>query len=443
MARSISSLLLGVTLLLLGSGLLNTLLAIRGGLEGFTNQTMGFVMSGYFFGFFIGTFFALPMIRRVGHIRAFAVAAAIASVSSLMHQVIIDPWAWAGLRVLTGMSLVVLYTTIEGWLNSQTPTAQRGQVFAIYMVVNLGALTLAQQLLSFGEVSDYVLFAIASMLITLSLVPVAWTRRTPPEVNQVRRLSIPFLWRIAPIAVAGGLLSGLAMGAFWGMGAVYASNIGLSTAEVAAFITATILGGALLQFPVGRLSDKFDRRKVLMISAIIAGFSALLIIPMAMLSGWYLLIAMALYGGFAFSIYPIAIAHVIDHLEGSDILAGGSALLLLHGVGAAIGPALAGTLMDFLGSQSLLVYFWFMQWLLAVVAFLKMRERVEDKTLGDAAHFMPMVRTTAAAFEMHPDENDTGVTTDSELSQSFSEAQFEKEYPKFEDPENEPNKLQP
>ncbi|MFT6858101.1 MAG: MFS family permease, partial [Thalassolituus oleivorans] len=130
----IGSLLTGVSLLLLGSGLLNTLLAIRGGAAGYDSSTMGLIMSGYFVGFFVGTFIALPMIRRVGHIRVFALCAAVASVSVMLHQLIINPWVWVGLRVLTGISLVILYTVIESWLNAQTPANQRGKVFAVYMV---------------------------------------------------------------------------------------------------------------------------------------------------------------------------------------------------------------------------------------------------------------------------------------------------------------------
>ena len=402
--RPIFSLLAGVTLLLLGSGLLNTLLAIRGGVQGFSAEQMGLIMSGYFVGFFIGTFIALPVIRRIGHIRTFAMFAALASVSVMLHDLMLTPWAWGGLRIVTGISLVTLYTVIESWLNAQTPAEQRGQVFAVYMIVNLAALALAQQFLNLAPVDSYLLFAVATMLVTLSLVPVTWTRLAPPEVQTVKRLGVRFLWRIAPVAVAGAGMSGLAMGAFWGMSAVYGTSVGLDTASIALLVTSGIIGVAVLQYPLGRLSDRFDRRRVLAWSAGVAAFSALTLIPASYLGPQALFAAMAVYGGLAFCAYPIAVAHLIDHLEGPDILAGGSAILLVHGVGAAIGPALAGQLMALGGANALPVYFAAMQGGLVLLAVWKMHQRTVEEPTGEPAHFVPMVRTTPTALEMHPDE---------------------------------------
>lgn len=405
----ISSLLAGVSLLLLGSGLLNTLLAIRGGAAGYDSSMMGLIMSGYFIGFFVGTFIALRLIRRIGHIRAFALCAAVASVSTMLHQLIIDPWVWVGLRVLTGAALVILYTVIESWLNAQTPGPRRGRLFSVYMVVNLVSLVLAQQLMRFDSSESYILFALASMLVTLSLVPVTWTRLIPPEIQTIKRLSIPFLWGIAPVAVGAALLSGLAMGAFWGMGAVYASRIGLEDTGVATFMSAGILGGALLQYPLGRYSDSNDRRKVIAITCMLAALASLLLIPAA-LNSTTLMLAIALYGGLAFAIYPITVAHLIDHLEGPDILAGGSAVLLLHGIGAAIGPALAGQIMTATGPNALPVYFFVMQAGLALFAAWKMRGK-DEETFEHPAHFVAMVRTTPTALEMHPDEQDNALAS--------------------------------
>ena len=404
--RPVLSLLAGVSLLLLGSGLLNTLLAVRGSEESFSDQAMGLIMSGYFVGFFVGTFLALPLIRRVGHIRTFAMCAAVGSVSVLLHDAFATPWAWGGLRVLTGTALVILYTVIESWLNATTPPQNRGQVFAVYMVVNLGALAVSQQFMSLAPASSYLLFALASVLVTLSLVPVTGTRFGPPEVQQVKRLGIRFLWRIAPLAISAAFLSGLAMGAFWGMSALYASRIGLPTSEVATFVTSGIIGGALLQYPVGRLSDRFDRRRVLAGIVGVAAVSALLIIPASFASVEFLYAAIALYGGLAFAVYPVAVAHLIDHLESGDILPGGSALLLVHGIGAAIGPALSGQLMSMTGASALPVYFAAVQGTLFMVAVWKMHQRQKDETTGEPAQFVPMVRTTPTALEMHPDDSE-------------------------------------
>jgi len=411
--RPVFSLFAGVSLLLLGSGLLNTLLAVRGSGMGFSDPVMGLIMSGYFVGFLLGTYSALPVIRRVGHIRAFAMWAALGSVSVMLHEVFDSPWVWGALRVLTGMALVTLYTVIESWLNAQTPGQYRGQVFAIYMIVNLVALSVAQQFLQLAPATSYLLFGVAAMLVTLSLVPVTWTRFGPPPVQAVERLKLSRLWHVAPVAVLAALCSGLAMGAFWGMSAVYASRIELDSAGVASFMTFGILGGARLQYPISRLSDRLDRRKVLMVVAACAVVSALLLIPASMLvvgtdgSGdvRWIYAAIALYGGLAFTVYPLAVAHLIDHLSSDDVLAGGSAILLVHGLGASVGPALSGQLMALGGPSAWPVYLAVVQLVLAGVCLMLLRQRqVLPEPVEESAHFVPMVRTTPTALEMHPDE---------------------------------------
>lgn len=409
----VGALLAGVALLLLGSGLLNTLLALRGGLEGYSDSLLGLIMSGYFVGFFIGTFAALPLIQRIGHIRTFAFCAALASCSTLLHSLLIDPWSWMALRVLTGTALVILYTVIESWLNSQTPPAQRGRVFAVYMVVTLLALALAQQLLRFGTPATFTLFVVAAILTTLSLMPVIWTRLPQPEVGRVTRMGLRDLYRRAPVAVTAGFLSGLAMGAFWGMGALYARRIGMDDNGVAMFMSCAIIGGALFQFPIGRYSDSHDRRRVLLVIALVA---AVLAIVLALVAAHIVttLLVVALYGGLVFALYPVAVAHLVDHLEPGSLLAGGSGLLLLHGVGAALGPALAGQLMDLFGSGALPFYFAAVLLALAGYAAHGLRERASAEPADHPAHFVPMVRTTPTVLEMLPDEPATAPLKPSE-----------------------------
>ncbi|MAK90935.1 MAG: MFS transporter, partial [Oleibacter sp.] len=306
----VTALLMGAALLLMGTGLLNTLLALRGVQEGFSDGSMGLIMSGYFVGFFIGTFLALPLISRMGHIRAFAFCAALVACSVLLHELFINPWGWGLSRVLTGTALVILYTIIESWLNAQTPPEQRGRIFAVYMVVNLAALALAQQFLQFGEISGFGFFAVASILVTLSLLPVTWTRVSQPEVQDVQRLPLKKLFNIAPVALYGALLSGLAMGAFWGMSALYAGRIGLDTQGVAMFMTCGILGGVLLQYPLGRYSDTHDRRLVLAVVACASVMAAALLAVLSSVGNWVML-AIAIYGGLAFAVYPLAVAHLV------------------------------------------------------------------------------------------------------------------------------------
>ena len=260
----IGALLCAVALLILGVGLLNTTLALRSNLEGYSDFVLGLITSAYFVGFFIGTYIALPLVKRIGHIRAFAACASVASACVLLHQLIINPYAWMVVRVLTGTALVILYTVVEGWLNGQTPAEQRGKVFAVYMVVNLLSLATAQQLLRLDPEITFILFALASVLFSLSLVPVTWTRLQQPQINNVGKIQLRQLWRKAPVAVVGAVVSGLAMGAFWGLTPSYAVQTGLSNTQVASLITCAVLGGAVCQIPLGRYSDKHDRRTVLL-----------------------------------------------------------------------------------------------------------------------------------------------------------------------------------
>lgn len=397
----IGSLLMGVALLLLGVGLLNTILALRSSVEGYSATMLGFIMSSYFLGFFIGTYLALPLVKRMGHIRAFACCASMVSVCVLLHQLIVNPYAWMAFRVLTGISLVILYTVVESWLNGQTPAENRGKVFAIYMTVNLGALAAAQQLLIVDPNLTFLLFALASVLVSLSLVPVTWTRLQQPLVSSVSEIKLWSLWKTAPVGVLGSFLSGLAMGSFWGLTAVYASEIGLKTTNVGTFVACAILGGALLQFPLGKFSDSQDRRKALFMISLGGGALAMALAFFSSV-GWWLYVMIAGFGGMAFAVYPVAMAHLVDHLEPEDMLSGSSGLLLIHGVGAMLGPLTAGALMQSIAPQSLPAYWAVILFVMAAVSWWYMNTSKAENPDDHMADFIPMVRTTPTALEMLP-----------------------------------------
>lgn len=394
----IGALLAGIALLLLGTGLINTVLALRGSAEGYSDATLGLIGSAYFAGFFLGTYVAPPLIRRMGHVRGFAFFAAATASCMLAHALIVTAPVWMVLRLITGITLVGLYTVIESWLNTQAPPSRRGQIFAVYMAVNLGALAAAQQLLHLGSAAGFELFAVAAIFVCLALMPVTATRLPPPELAHTPPLGLRRLWATAPVACAGALLSGLGMGAFWGMSAVYGNRIGLDTGGIAALITLSILGGAVLQWPIGHLSDSGDRRRALAWVATAATLAALLWAVLGSF-GSAVLVAGFLFGAAAFALYPIAVAHLIDHLAHHDILSGSAALLLLHGVGAAAGPVLAGSAMGWIGPAALPLHFALMFGPLAAYAFW-MSRRTSDEIVEEAAHFMPMVRTSATVLEM-------------------------------------------
>ncbi|MDY6956629.1 MAG: MFS transporter [Pseudomonadota bacterium] len=408
----IVSLLLGIGILLIGNGLLGTLLALRAGLEGISDPVIGLVMSAYFVGFFGGTFICPTLIRRVGHIRAFAIFAAIAAVAALLHVLMIEPMFWLALRVVSGVCQVGLYTVIESWLNASIPNARRGQVFGAYMVVTLFALALGQALITHADPAGFPLFAIASMLMSLALLPIAFTSIPQPQLARTPRLGLRFLYRASPAAVGGTLTSGLIIGAFWGMGPVFALRIGLDEAGVAGFMSATILGGAALQWPIGHLSDRVDRRRVLAVIGATAALVALVTLLLTEGPVFGLVLATFLFGGLAFSVYPVSVAHMNDHLQPEEALEGSSGLLLLHGLGAAAGPALVGVLIGSFGPRSLLIYFAVALASLAVFVALRIRQ-APPVALEDHAHFAPMVRTSPEALAV---VTDTTPSADPEAS---------------------------
>ncbi len=400
--KPIQSILWSVALLLLGNGLISTLLTLRGTNEGFSSATMGLIMSSYFIGFVCGTWVSGRLIRRMGHIRTFAFCASICASATLLHIIFIDAWVWVVLRFFYGLAYITLMTVIESWLNSQAASHERGRIFAFYMVVNLGALTIAQQMLHIATPDNFLLFAIVSILISWAILPLTLTRRNQPMINSERpKSSLKNLLKIAPLSVAGSTLSGLAMGAFWAMTPIYATELGYDINGIALIMSLTILGGAALQIPIGRYSDKHDRPKVITWVVTLAGIIALSIAVIP--SQTALLAIFFIWGGLSFSIYPLSVAQLIDQLHPDEIVSGSSDMLVLHGLGCAFAPVIAGSLMTIIGSQGLPLYIGTVLLILAGYTAYR-RRRVVDLVSGDNAHFEPMVQTSSQVLSMMFDQ---------------------------------------
>lgn len=406
----IATLLISVSLLLLGNGLLNTVLVLRARLEGFDEMAIGLIMSCYFLGYLLGTLAAPPMIRRIGHIRAFAFCAAVLSCITLAYLLLPDLLPWMLLRVVTGMALVSIFTIIESWLNGGTPPESRGRVFALYMMVNLFALALAQQLLHFGSPMGFELFAVAAILVTAALMPMTWTRMVPPLVQDAAPIRATTLFRRSPVGMAGALLSGLTMGAFWGMAPMFAADLGFDQSGVATLLSFAIIGGAVFQIPLGKYSDSHDRRKVLAAVALLAGISSTLLGGAGLTlegSPYWLWLSAFFYGGFSFAIYPIAIAHMVDTLDADEVVGGSSSFLMVHGVGSMLGPTIAGALMGVWGVIGLPLLFVVCQLLLASLSLRSLRRRDKAVSVEEQGHFVPMMRTSPTVLELHPDQAET------------------------------------
>ncbi|MFV8819625.1 MFS transporter [Haliea sp. E17] len=395
--QPIRAILTSVALLLLGSGLLNTLLSLTANDLGYPTGVIGLIMSSYFAGFTCGTFVSGRLIKRMGHIRTFAFCAAICASMVLLHTLWISAAGWMLLRFVYGLAFVTLMTVIESWLNARAAREERGKVFAVYMVVNLGGIALAQQFLRLDNATPDTLFAISAILICWALLPITITRKPQPQVPERPRSSLRALLGFAPAPIAGAALSGLAMGAFWGMLPLYASRQGFATADVGLLMSMTIVGGALLQIPIGRFSDRHDRRKIL---TGVAFCAAALAVLMPLASGQSLLIALFFFwGGMAFSLYPLSVAQLLDQLHPDEVISGTTTMLVLHGAGAALAPMLAGGAMDLLGLDGLPLYIALVLTALGGFTLYQVR-RVSVLRMGEQAHFEPMVPTSHEVLEM-------------------------------------------
>ncbi|MBO6782329.1 MAG: MFS transporter [Alphaproteobacteria bacterium] len=352
----IAALLFGVALLLLGSGLQGTLLGIRGAIEAFSPTMIGLVMTAYYGGFALGCLFNARVIERVGHIRTFAAFASLASAAAIVFPVFVEPWSWLALRVVTGFCFAGLYMAIESWLNGRVSNESRGRLLAVYMIVNLGSIAAAQQLLNLADPAGFILFVLSSVLISLALVPVALTTSAAPAPVPTGRMGLGELYLVSPLAVVGAFAIGLVNGAMWGLIPLAAIQTGSDTAEVAAFMSVIVLGGVALQWPVGRLSDMLDRRHVLIGASLVLLLSSVALFGLPESDRMVVMALGFVLGGMNLVIYPLCAAHINDRIVHEDLVQANATLLLVLGVGAAVGPVLGGIVMDGFGPLSVYLY---------------------------------------------------------------------------------------
>jgi len=398
---SISALLSGVGILLLGNGMLGTLIGIRLALEQTPTLVTGAVMAAYFAGLFAGSVYAGRMIGRAGHIRAFAAFAAVFSAATLAHVLFGSPLAWGILRFAEGFCMAGLFMCIESWLNARADNATRGAVLSIYMYVVYAAQGLGQFLLNLADPTQATLFIVASILLSLALVPVALTRSPQPEPPQPSVFGLGALIRISPLGVMGALVSGLALGSIYGLAPAFAHAVGLDVAGTARFVGAFILGGLILQWPLGRLSDRIDRRRVIAaVAAMLAAFSTatLLTAEGSRMALWPIAIGI---GGTAFTLYPLSVAHANDWIDPRDMVPASGGLLLAYGAGATAGPLVSSLVMWRLGATGLFVVTGAAALGVAGFSIYRMTQRPPAPKESQEP-FRPLPRTTPAVAELDP-----------------------------------------
>ena len=353
----VAALLLSVAILLTGQGLQSTLIPVRAAIESFSAVGIGVMTAAYFFGFTLGCLQGGELVRRVGHVRVFLAMTAIGSSAPLINGLLVDVWVWISLRMVVGFCFAVLYVVIESWLNECSTNENRGTVFSVYVMISLSVMAAGQMMTLMYDPRALQLFALASVLVSLGALPVALSTAMAPQQPTRTKVDLPLLFRISPAGTIGCLTAGLANGAFWGLAPLFIQQVTGNPAMAAWFMTAAVLGGAILQWPLGIISDRFGRRIVLLYTSISAAIAGALLVLLSDSSG---LVGICLIGAFwgssAFPLYSIAVAHTNDFAADDQYVVVSSGLLMMYGIGAIAGPFLASALIYFTHASSLYAY---------------------------------------------------------------------------------------
>ena len=403
-SSSIAAILVSTGLFLMGNGLIGTLTPVRAHLDGFSDIAVGTLGTWYFAGFVLGCVTGPRLLSRVGHIRAFAVAGALVAVSVLVLPLWVTPLAWFAARGITGFSLAILYMAIESWLNARASNETRGQILSLYVTVNLSSLLLGQWLLLLGEPQSFELFSIGAMLYCLCLVPIGLTRLAPPPLHPAVQVDLVRIFNVAPVGAAGCVTAGLANGAFWTLAPLYGQSLGFSTPEIALFMSVFIAGGALVQWPLGRLSDGMDRRWIIAATCTAASFCGLLLGVL----GWLLVDTPLIFYGIVFALgasmlplYSLAIAHANDRLPRAEFVEVSAGLLMINAASSIPGPLLASFVIATAGSYSLFLYTAIIHAGMAFYAFTRIRV-MEPAPLETREIFTPVPQGSPASIPLDP-----------------------------------------
>ena len=350
--RSSWPLFIGMIFLMVSHGLLSTLLTLRAGALGFSDTAIGLMQSAYPVGSLLGCLIVPGFIMRVGHVRIFAALASLASTAALIHLITDDLWSWGAMRMLSGVCFSGLYIVAESWLNGRANNENRGSLLSIYFVIQTGGVAVGQLLLNLSSPEDILLFIVASVLISLSLIPMLVSTSATPPYQLPERISLGKLFHLSPMGLTGSFLNGISQTVLYVALALYGAAIGLSTGSIGLLIGSMTLGGMLFQFPLGKLSDRIDRRLIIVgapgLAIPVCFFLAMLENPAANTPLLYTLIA--LLGGLTLPISSICMAHMNDHLNPAQMVAASGSLVLILAVGMVFGPTLGAFSIEHYGS---------------------------------------------------------------------------------------------
>jgi MFS family permease len=360
------ALLLGMMLLMVGNGLQGTLMGVRGDIEGFSTFELSLITSAYFIGFLGGSRLTPEMIRRVGHVRVFAALGSFISATLILYPAITEPWAWMVLRVIIGFCFSGVYVTAESWLNNAASNENRGRALSLYMIVQMAGIVVSQMLLNVADPAGYLLFVIPSVLVSISFAPILLSVLPTPAFDTTKPMSLRELYGISPLGFVGMVLLGAIFAGQFGMSAVYATQAGLSVAQISIFVAVIFVGAMVLQYPIGWLSDRMDRRLlILIVGAVGAGAGAL---GFVFSNSFFMVLAAGFFmGGMSNPLYSLLIAYTNDYLSTDDMAAASGGLIFVNGVGAIGGPLLTAWMMGVFGPEGFWIYLGVL--MLAVMAY--------------------------------------------------------------------------
>ncbi len=368
------ALLLGVMLLMVGNGVQGTLLGVRGAIEGFSTFEMSMVMSAYFAGFLFGSRLAPEMIRRVGHVRVFAALGSLISALLVLYAVAPNWIAWSLMRVLMGFCFSGVYVTAESWLNNSATNETRGQALSAYMIVQMIGIITAQGLMNVGDAAGYLLFVLPSVLVSLAFTPILLTVSPAPTFESTQSMSLKRLYAVSPLGCVGIFLVGGVFSALFGMASVWATQAGLSVPQISLFIAIIYVGGLVFQYPIGWMSDRMDRRLLILLVAMVGAVT--MVLPVVFDPPFQVLLVLALIiGGVSNPLYSLLLAHTNDFLDQRDMAGASGGLLFINGVGAIAGPPITAWMMGLVGNNGFFLYIGVLLGVLTVYAAWRTTQR--------------------------------------------------------------------
>jgi len=404
------ALFLGMGFLMMAYGYQGSLLGVRAVQEEFSLTATGFMMSGYFVGYFIGAATIPNIISRVGHIRVFAAFASLASLVILVHSIFINPFIWFILRVLTGISMVCIYTVAESWLNDRSSNKNRGSVLSVYMVILYGTMGIGMFLLNFSKPENYQPFILVSIITSVALIPILLTKKKPPTFKKIKAMSLDELYKVSPFGMVSSLFYGTIQSALFTLLAVYSASMNFTIFEISFVTFLLAVSGAISQFPIGKLSDLYDRRKVIVTTTFGAAiFSICCIFSVGLMylpeghattKNWFFLF-LTLFSFCSLPMFSLILAHTNDYIPKEKFVAAGAGLQFVFGLGAMSGPFLCSIFMNIVGENGFFIFLFFFHTIIGVFGIYRMKIRASVE--NPDSQFVAMPQTiTPAGIELNP-----------------------------------------